>query len=647
MSATVDAQKFSNYLGQAPIFEVPGRTFPVEARFLEDAVELTNFRLSEAGGEAVEMDDVDQDEEVMTENDAKKLGDLNSYSPRTRETMKKINEYRVPYELIVQLMQQIHSGSYKEYGKATLIFLPGIAEIRRLNDMLLSHRAFSKQCEVFALHSTIATEDQERAFLVPAPGVRKIVLATNIAETGITIPDITCVIDTGKHKEMRFDERRQLSRLVEVFIAQANAMQRRGRAGRVQRGLCFHLYSQSRFDRMPKEQVPEMLRLSLQDLVLRVKICKLGGIEETLSEALDPPSAKNVRRAIDALQDVKALTSLQELTVLGRQLARLPLDVFLGKLLLLGSIFGCLDVALSIAAILSSKSPFLTTIASRNQTDQARLFFKKGKSDLLTIYNAYAAWRRVCNTTGASEQQFCRKNCLSIPTLLNIEDLKGQLMTSLVDAGFVTLNAEEQSALNLRARSHDSYSSRRTFVPIPEHYSANGDNDLVTTSVIAMAFYPKILKREGKGWRSIANNQIISLHPSSVNKRPSDSKEQIKYLSFYHIMQSASSGGGKFYNAHETSAAEEIAIALLCGDAEFKMYAGVVVIDGNRLRFSVKDWRTMFALKTLRAGLRRIVDAGLRDPGKTVAEQDSEPFRIWLRMFEKGKNVEGKKDLRR
>lgn len=130
---------------------------------------------------------------------------------------------------------------------------------------------------------------------------------------------------------------------------------------------------------MLEEQRPEMLRLSLQDLVLRVKICKLGGIEQTLSEALDPPSSKNIQRAINALVDVKALTTKEELTSLGRQLARLPLDVFLGKLLLLGTLYQCLDVALSTAAILSSKSPFSAPMGSRSQVDAARLAFKKGR----------------------------------------------------------------------------------------------------------------------------------------------------------------------------------------------------------------------------------------------------------------------------
>ena len=130
---------------------------------------------------------------------------------------------------------------------------------------------------------------------------------------------------------------------------------------------------------MPEEQTPEMLRLSLQDLVLRVKICKLGEIEETLSDALDPPSSKNIKRAIDSLVDVKALTAGEELTPLGRQLAKLPLDVFLGKLVLLGTIYQCLDGVLSIAAILSSKSPFSAPMGARAQADKCRAAFKKGR----------------------------------------------------------------------------------------------------------------------------------------------------------------------------------------------------------------------------------------------------------------------------
>ena len=366
---------------------------------------------------------------------------------------------------------------------------------------------------------------------------------------------------------------------------------------------------------MPGEQTPEMLRLSLQDLVLRVKICKLGGIEQTLSEALDPPSSKNIRRAIDSLIDVKALTAAEDLTPLGRQLARLPLDVFLGKLILLGAIFGCLDAMLTIAAILSSKSPFSVPVGSVSQADAARQAFRKGDSDLLTVYNAYCAWRRVCSgLTAMSEQQFCQKNFMSQQTLSNIEDTKSQLTVSLVDAGFVTLNEAEKASLD-RVRY---WSRKRSFVEVPDRYS------------IAWSFYPKLLRREGKGWKNVANNQMVSLHPTSVNKgveRPP------QWLSFYHIMQSSN----KFYNAHETSPVESFAIALVCGEAEFKMYSGVIVLDGNRIRFALDEWKTFLALRALRVQIRQIMTQAFRSPGRGLSAQQQGWLDVWQKIFSDSK----------
>ena len=632
MSATVDAQRFSKYLDNAPVLNVPGRTFPVTTKYLEDAIEVSGYKLDDGCGQTMEnlhLDDLDA--EVDTSHDdpkAKKdaLNSLKGYSTRTRKTLSLFDEYRIDFDFVSLLLQTIATDQkYAQYSKAILVFLPGIAEIRQMNDMLCGHPAFSSGWYIYPLHSSIASEEQEAAFLIPPEGVRKIVLATNIAETGVTIPDITAVVDCGKHKEMRFDERRQLSRLIESFISRANAKQRRGRAGRVREGICFHLFTKTRHDQiLAEQQTPEMLRLSLQDLVLRVKICKLGEIEETLLEALDPPSAKNIRRAIDSLVDVKALTTGEELTALGRQLAKLPLDVHLGKLILLGCTFNCLDVTITIAAILSSKSPFQAPLGARKQADLARLSFKRGDSDLLTVWNAYSAWRRVCSTPGQSEMQFCRKNFLSPQTLSNIEDLKSQLLVAITDAGFVALGDAERQALQ-RARFNNS--RHRNFISLPQAVNLNSDNDLIAASIIAAAFYPKLLVRDGKGWRNVANNQSVSLHPTSVNKGSSTPK----YLSYYHIMQSSN----RFYNAHETSLANDFAIALLCGEAQFHMYAGVVVLDGNRLRFKLEEWKTLLAIKALRTRLREIMVKGWKSPGKPLSERQKKWLEIWRRCFER------------
>ena len=203
MSATVNAEQFSRYLDGAPVLTVPGRTFPVVTRYLEDAIEVTNYGNTE--GSPATFRDEDEDDDAESPSNAAVKTDLSGYSAKTRNTLAEFNEYRIDYDLITRLLETIaRNQAYTEYSKAILVFLPGIAEIRALNDMLAGHPAFSHNWYVYPLHSTIATEEQERAFLVPPKGTRKIVLATNIAETGITIPDVTCVIDTGKHKEMRY-----------------------------------------------------------------------------------------------------------------------------------------------------------------------------------------------------------------------------------------------------------------------------------------------------------------------------------------------------------------------------------------------------------------------------------------------------------
>jgi ATP-dependent RNA helicase DHX29 len=193
MSATVDAQRLSSYLGGAPILTVPGRTFPVETKYLEDAVELTEFISEDSlgGSFRADIDDVDTDEisDNVNSSSAKDLRGA-KYSARTRKTLSELDEYRIDYDLILKLIEKIATDSgYIRYSKAILVFLPGMAEIKQLNDMLLAHPSFSSGWNIYALHSTISSEEQELAFLVPPKGIRKIVLATNVAETGLTIAD--------------------------------------------------------------------------------------------------------------------------------------------------------------------------------------------------------------------------------------------------------------------------------------------------------------------------------------------------------------------------------------------------------------------------------------------------------------------------
>ncbi|KAG0126671.1 hypothetical protein HOY82DRAFT_542403 [Tuber indicum] len=592
MSATVDADRLSAYLGDAPVMVVPGRTFPVETYYLEDAIRLTQFTVEDdARGSRNQSVWEDNDEEAEVKGITALVGDLQDYPPEIKDTLSRLNLHHINYELIVRLIDFVGSSpEYVDYSKAILIFMPGFAEIRRLNDMLIAHPTFGNNRGdggwlIYPLHSTIASEDQEAAFSIPPSGMRKIVIATNIAETGITIPDVTCVIDTGKHKEMRFDEKRQLSRLVETF--------------------------------MVEQQTPEIMRLSLQDLVLRIKICRLGQVEEVLSQALDAPLPKNIRRAIDSLLEVGTMIPgmAEELTALGRQLAKLPLDVYLGKLVLMGSIYGCLDAALTIAAILSSKSPFVTPIGHKKEAESCRLSFKRADSDLLTGWNAYSSWRRVCQRkTMMSESEFCQRNYLSSRNLLGIEELKQQLLVSVVEARFLTLKEEEKAELN-RCRFSTYY--RRNFFIVPESVNYSSENDSIVNSVIAASFYPKLLAKGGNGWRNILNSHRIAIHPSSVNRS---------------------------YDAHETSHVDGTAIALLCGDVDYKMHAGSMTLDGHRVRFAFEDWKSLIAFKILRSRLKEITTRSFRAPGKELTQNQRKWMQIFYRVFLRLKQIEDERE---
>lgn len=624
MSATVDAQKFSNYFGGAPILDLPGRTFPVEVGFLEDAIEATND-IAGLKDQSLVIQDDDQDiEDVEADEKGRPvLTEPEKYSSKTQRALANMDEYRIDFNLIAKVAASIAtSPRYAKYSSAILIFMPGIGEMRRLHNLLLSMTLFGRNWIIHLLHSTFSTEELERAFERPPHGHKKIVIATNIAETGITIPDVTAVIDTCKEKIMRFDERRQLSRLTEGFISRSSARQRRGRAARVQDGLCFHLVTKHRHDNlMLEQQVPEMLRLSLQDPMLRIKVWNLGSIEDTLCSAIDPPSRKNILRAIDKLKDAGALTKREALTPLGHQIARLPLEVSLAKLAMFGVIFNCLEPVLAVISLLTSKSPFLSTPGSQPDSRHA---FSRGNSDLLSSLNAYEGWKKA--KAARAGQEFCRKNHISDQAMGQVEEQKIQLLVYLVDAGVVTFAAEERSALN-RARTH--HGAAATSYSTPQRYS-HPISDRGLNAIIAMALNPRILMREGKGWRNVYTNQMVSLTARSVNHSPDSLKLSPRWLSFYEAMQNARSGK---LNVFETSAIPESALPILLGsDAEFKFYAGVLILDSGKVKLSVRQWRELVAIKILRERVSAVLERCYRAPGKEVGAEDRKWLDAWLKI---------------
>eukprot|EP00741_Cyanophora_paradoxa_P024262 tig00021759_g23429.t1 len=282
--------------------------------------------------------------------------------------------------------------------------------------------------------------DAQKIFDRPPPGVRKIVIATNIAETSITIDDVVFVIDSGRMKENQYDPANNMSALVETWIPRASARQRRGRAGRVQAGHCFYLFTRHRHAQMADYQLPEMARVPLEELCLQIRLLDLGSVQEFLAKAVEPPPPAAVQRALRTLIEVDALRDegAQELTPLGVHLAALPVDVRIGKMLIYGAVFDCLDPVLTIAAGMAFRSPFVSPIEAREEADRARRALATGCSDHLTLVRAYDGWITARREGGRDrERQYVRDNFLSPNTLRMISDMRRQFRELLAEIGFL------------------------------------------------------------------------------------------------------------------------------------------------------------------------------------------------------------------
>ncbi|XP_073416043.1 ATP-dependent RNA helicase DHX29 isoform X2 [Dendrobates tinctorius] len=458
MSATVDSDKFSSYFSHCPIIRISGRTYPVEVFHLEDVVEETGFILEQ---DSEYCQKFLEDEEEITLNVTSKGGgskkyqefipvqsgsamDVNpsyqKYSARTQHAITYMNPNRINLDLVLELLVFLdRSAQYRNVEGAVLIFLPGLADIQQLYDLLSSDKRFNdrRRYKLIALHSILSSQDQAEAFVLPPAGTRKIVLATNIAETGITIPDVVFVVDAGRTKENRYHESSQMSSLVETFISKASALQRQGRAGRVRDGFCFRLYTKERFHSFMDYSVPEILRVPLEELCLHIMKCELGSPEDFLSKALDPPQLLVISNAMSLLRKIGACELAQpRLTPLGQHLAALPVNVKIGKMLIFGAIFGCLDSVATLAATMTEKTPFVTPIGRKDEADVAKSSMALANSDHLTILSAYMGWKMIRADGYSSEMTYCRKNFLNRKALLTIEDVKQELIRLVRAAGF-------------------------------------------------------------------------------------------------------------------------------------------------------------------------------------------------------------------
>ncbi|XP_061555189.1 ATP-dependent RNA helicase DHX29 [Phycodurus eques] len=468
MSATADCHKFSNYFNRCPVLSIPGRTFPVEVFHLEDIVEETGYVLEKDSEYCQKV--LEDEEEVsvsITQKGGKTLQhqevivrdssagwdlgpDLDHFSSRTRQVLQYMNPNKINMDLLVELISYLDKArQFTAVDGAVLVFLPGLAHIQQLFDLLSSDKRFKDKhrYRIVALHSMLSSKEQAAAFTVPTAGVRKIVLSTNIAETGVTIPDVVFVIDTGKTKENKYHESSQMSSLVETFVSKASALQRQGRAGRVRNGFCFRLYPKYRFDAFMDYSIPEILRVPLEELCLHIMKCEYGSPEEFLSGALDPPQPQSVMNAVNLLRKIGACQPGHHLlTPLGQHLANLPVNVKIGKMLIYGAILGCLEPIATIAAAITEKSPFSTPMNRKEEANLAKAALALANSDHMTIYNAYLGWKNSQKEGQKAEMSFCRKHFLNRAALATIEDVKQELMKMMEQAGFCSSSAPRPPA---------------------------------------------------------------------------------------------------------------------------------------------------------------------------------------------------------
>ncbi|ORY29995.1 P-loop containing nucleoside triphosphate hydrolase protein [Naematelia encephala] len=593
MSATINEQIFIKYFGGCPSLTIPGFTHPVTDYYLEDVIPQIHFtpQAQRFGPRQTE------EQKASIRADFAKLN-LDNDSQRALEILSASD--RIDYSLVAAVVKHVVSNASTPSG-AVLVFMPGVMEIRQCISELQSTSLGS--VEIIPLHANLSSAEQRRVFLSTAPR-RKIVVATNVAETSVTIPDVVYVVDGGRVKETQFDAESGMQRLVECWTSRASGRQRRGRAGRTQPGQCYKLYTRrTENNSMPRFPIPEILRTPLEALFLQVKAMDEDtDVKAFLGKAIDPPKLDAIDAAWRTLQDLGAVEGedhKSRLTALGRHMSMIPVDLRLAKMLVLGTIFKCLDPVLTIAALLSSKPLFTSPIDKRDESKKAREGFATARSDLLTDVRAYdscVALRTRGETHGAV-RQYCDQNFISATTVRDITTLRQDFLSALSQIGFVP-----SSAAGLAK------------------YSTNARLDNLVKAVIVGGLYPRIARiampkaqfervqqgavqkdHEAKEVKMFDQSGRVFIHPSSILFAESGFKSG--YLTYFSKAETS-----KVF-LRDATEVPLYGLLLFGGRITINHWAGGIMLGAD-------GWVRMKAgtrIGVLCSQLRRILDAQLAE----------------------------------
>ncbi|KAL4527192.1 hypothetical protein Ndes2526B_g09099 [Nannochloris sp. 'desiccata'] len=691
MSATADADLFANYFNQllcsnsnmkkskssggqqrSVILSIPGFTHPVTDMFLEDALEATGFMVGKTSKWAKKLAGKKDDGDGEEESDGAQRGvnSRSSYSSETMHSLRNIDESLVNYDLIETLVSHVAAKSSlgsnnnaknnknNKEANAILIFAPGADEISRIVRALENSPRLAAAApggiRALPLHGGLPPSHQTRVFERPPPGVLKIVVSTNVAETSITIDDVVCVIDTGRVKEMRFDAQRGIARLQETWVSQASAKQRRGRAGRVRPGVCYRLFSKSTWNRsMSLDTPPEVARAPLQALVMDIKgILSDVDASAALAKMISPPSAAAINQAVTSLERVGALDpSSGALTPLGRHLTRMPCDPRVGKMLIFGAVLRCLDPILTVAAAQGhGRSVFFSPPDKREEAESAKRALVEhvasSKSDHLAVVAAYNGWRATLAKSGRSAaSQYCNKSYVSDQAMDAIHAGRRQYAEILADLGFCSADYpgdSAQASYNPGTAAPSLQPSsvgpglRPPAVPsaaVSRHTAPNGADQFagharIVKAVLAAGLYPQLLRVDHPAakYQKVLGGAVetqgeaikvrffdrekgrVFLHPSSINF--TCGKFESGWLVYSDLVQTS-----KVF-VREASMVPVYAVLLFGGEVSVHHGEGLVRVDG---------WATFKApariavlVRELRAEVAALLGRKVNDPGLDV-----------------------------
>jgi len=400
-SATIDPGRFSAHFANAPIIEVSGRTYPVEIRWRPPVVKAGEADDDDALMRAL-VDAVDELEGIDRERSLPP-GDVLVFLPGERE--------------IGEAMEALGGRSTARDGG-------------REGGRGGSRDGGGRAVEFIPLYARLSLEEQDRIF-EPRRG-RRLVLATNIAETSLTVPGVRHVVDLGLARISRFSSRTRVQRLPIEPISQASADQRAGRCGRTEPGICIRLWSEEEHAERPRYTDPEIVRTNLAAVILQMKSLRLGTIEQF--PFIDPPSAKHITAGHETLHEIGAVDVEGALTTLGKELSRYPIDPRLARMILAGRDEGCLQDMLVIAAALATQDPRLRPSDRADAADLAHLRFRDETSDFVGMLKVWDAWQLKLaevsrgELSGNASRRWCRDSFLSYIRLREWQDVHGQLM---------------------------------------------------------------------------------------------------------------------------------------------------------------------------------------------------------------------------